>query len=192
MRFRAGVTAASVALALSGMLNGCSGERTFHPSDAVLPLVVADPINAIPLGEIVDVVFEVVDTEPDLSVSVNTKIMTPPYRVESQLVVQAYVNQGFMAQGIWRDRQITVNGIVRAVDEKTGTIPLTYSFEVASISGPHKRRHRMVSSAHLKPHTPILVGGAPRDENGEYPAFTMAVWIRPHVPAQLDPLLQNP
>jgi hypothetical protein len=195
MRIPAVVTAATVALVLTGLLGGCGEERAFRPPDAVLPLMVADPSNQAPLGEVVEVVFEVVDAEPDLSVSVGARILAQPYRVESQLMVLARVDQEFLAQGIWRDRQITVKGVVRAVNEKTGgAMPLSYSFEAASVSGPLKRRTRSVSSADLKPHTPIQIGGLSfENENGIRNGVTLAVWIRPHVtPAQFDPLLQNP
>jgi hypothetical protein len=177
----------SVALSISGE------ELPSRPPNAVLPLAVADPTSHVPLGEAVELIFEVVDTEPDLSATVGTKTMTPPYPVETQLRILAHTDQDFLAQGCWRGRQVTVSGVVRAMDKKTGVVPISYSISVASVSGPHKTETAATSGAHLRPQEPTQIGGFTGEDNGVRRACTLVVWVRPHVtPDQDPPLLKRP
>jgi len=142
----------------------------------------------------VDLVFEILDEEPTLPVlSVFPHAWTPPYRVNSQLIVLAHVDRAFFAQGTWRDRQITVSGVVRPVDEKTGAISLTLTWQISTVSGSEKTRTRVTSGLRLSPHSPIEFGGGVIDTSGDRRNFAHVIWARPHVtPDSSTPWVQQP
>ncbi len=173
-------------------LCGCGQQRpSARPPPATLTIAVADSASRLPFGEMVDLVFEILDEEPVLSAFPHAWI--PPYRVDFQLIVLAHVNRDFFAQGTWCDRQITVSGVVRPVDEKTGAITLTLTLHISTVSGSEKTQTKLTTGLHLKPHSPIQLGGGVIDTNGDRRNFTQVIWARPHVTTGPDaPLLQQP
>lgn len=179
---------ATVALIFVILLSGCGTDRpAFDPPDATIVLPMADLTDQTPPGEVVDLIFEVLDEEPVQSTF--PADWKPPYRVASQLVVRTHTNQEFMVEGTWRNQQIIVRGVTRPVNEKTGSVFVRYSFEITRLSGALRNKSRMESAVDLKPHRPTQIGyksSLDRDDD-----LTFVLWLRPLVtPGQSAPLSQ--